>query len=69
MTAEFNSRLIAMVAKNPMIYDNLHPEYKSMAKTNMIWRDISEQLGVSGKFDTLSFVSLHQFVLTLTNRL
>lgn len=50
MEQQFDVNLIEAVKLNPVIYDRSHYNYKHFVRKAQVWKQISEQLGVSGTF-------------------
>lgn len=50
MEQQFDLSLIEAVKMNPVIYDRSHYNYKHFVRKAQVWKQISEQLGMPGKW-------------------
>ena len=47
---EFELKLIKLVEKHPLIYDESHPQYGSQSLLRLAWKDISQKMGFGSLF-------------------
>lgn len=49
MSDNNTERIINEIYKYRLLYDTSHPEYKNNRKKDLVWKEIGEKLGLSGK--------------------